>query len=826
MTTSSQTPADATERTDRYDATPIEHKWRKRWEESGLYRTDLILSSGRPKFYNLMEFPYPSAEGLHIGHVYTYGGADTNGRFQRMRGHEVFEPMGFDAFGIHTENYALKIDTNPMQLTARTTRRYREEQLSRIGAMFDWTHSVDTSQPAYYRWTQWLFLQLYKAGLAVRKKAAVNWCPHCLTVLANEQVIDGRCERCDTPVVQRELTQWFFTITDYADRLLNGLGKLDWPDESKRRQAYWIGRSEGAELVFTLVPPNPRGAAPGEPIPVFTTRPDTVFGATYVVLAPEHPLVEEITTPTQHAAVQAYIERARGATEIERTNAEREKTGVFTGAYAINPATQARVPIWIADYVLVQYGTGAIMAVPGHDERDYAFARQFDLPIIEVVASDAGIADAAYTGPGTMINSQQFDGLPSDEAKRAVVAWLAEAGTAQPRVTYRLRDWLISRQRYWGPPIPIIYCPKDGIVPVPEDQLPVLLPEVEDFHPTGTGKSPLTSVPSFVNTTCPICGGPAERETDVSDTFLDSSWYFLRYPCTEWNDRPFDPERLEQWLPVDMYFGGKEHVVMHHLYARFVTMVLHDMGHLPFEEPFTRLRLHGFVTKDGAKMSKSRGNVINPDEYIARIGADAFRSYLLFMGPFDQDNDFRDMNLVGVTRYQERVWRLMTETAPIGGTGVEMRPLHQAIKRVTRELSAYQYHTAIAALMEFGNWIGANRDAFTAEQYGEALRALTLMLAPVMPFLAEELWERQDGEYSVHQQTWPTWDEELAKDAEIVVPVQVNGKVRDRLTVAPGTDEATLRAQALASARVQEYLSGREPKKVIVVPDRMVNIVG
>jgi len=826
MTTSNQTPADTTERADRYDPTPIEQKWRKRWEESGLYRTDLTLTSGRPKFYNLMEFPYPSAEGLHIGHVYTYGGADTNGRFQRMRGYEVFEPMGFDAFGIHTENYALKIDTNPMQLTARTTRRYREEQLSQIGAMFDWAHSVDTSQPAYYRWTQWLFLQLYKAGLAVRKKAAVNWCPKDLTVLANEQVIDGRCERCGTLVVQRELTQWFFKITDYADRLLNNLEKLDWPDESKRRQAYWIGRSEGAELVFTVAGPDLGSAVSGEPIPVFTTRPDTVFGATYVVLAPEHPLVEGMTTPAQRAAVQAYIERARGATEIERTNAEREKTGVFTGAFAINPATQARVPIWIADYVLVQYGTGAIMAVPGHDERDYEFARVFDLPIVEVVASDVGIADAAYTGPGTMINSKQFDGLPSDEAKRAVVAWLAEAGTAKPRVTYRLRDWLISRQRYWGPPIPIIYCPTDGIVPVPEDQLPVLLPEVEDFHPTGTGKSPLASVPSFVNTTCPICGGPAERETDVSDAFLDSSWYFLRYPCTEWDDRPFDRARLDQWLPVDMYFGGKEHVVMHHLYARFVTMVLHDMGYLPFEEPFTRLRLHGFVTKDGAKMSKSRGNVINPDEYIARIGADAFRAYMLFMGPFDQDNDFRDMNLVGVTRYVERVWRLVTEAVPTGGAGVEMRPLHQAIQRVTRELSAYQYHTAIAALMEFGNWIGANRDAFTTDQYSEALRALTLMLAPVMPFFAEELWEQQGGAYSVHQQAWPAWDEELAKESEIIIPVQVNGKVRDRLSVAPGTDEATLRAQALASARVQEYLSGREPKKVIVVPDRMVNIVG
>jgi leucyl-tRNA synthetase len=811
-----RTQAEARER---YNPHIIEERWRARWEETGLYRTDLTLASGRPKFYNLMEFPYPSAEGLHIGHVYTYGGADTNGRFQRMRGYQVFEPMGFDAFGIHSENYALKININPMQLTARTTRHYREEQLGRIGAMFDWSHSVDTSQPEYYRWTQWIFLQLYKAGLAVRKEAAVNWCPKDLTVLANEQVIDGRCERCGTPVVQRELTQWFFAITDYADRLLANLEKLDWPDESKVRQANWIGRSAGAELTFAV-------AESDETIPVFTTRPDTVFGATYVVLAPEHKLVGRITTPEQRAAVEAYVERARNTTEIERTNAEREKTGVSTGAYAINPATGERVPIWIADYVLVQYGTGAIMAVPGHDERDYAFARIFGLPIVEVVASDAGIAEAAYTGPGALVNSGQFDGLSSDEGKAAIVAWLGERGVAQPRVTYRLRDWLISRQRYWGPPIPIIYCPKDGIVPVPEDQLPVLLPEVEDFHPTGTGKSPLASVPSFVNTTCPICGGPAERETDVSDTFLDSAWYFLRYPCTEWDDRPFDTERIAEWLPVDMYFGGKEHVVMHHLYARFITMVLHDLGYLPFEEPFIRLRLHGFVTKDGAKMSKSRGNVVNPDEYFARIGSDAFRMYMLFMGPFDQDNDFSDINLIGVTRYLERVWRYVTDPAPTDGAGVEMRPVHQYIKRVTEELGRYQYHTAIAALMEYGNWIGANRDAFTPEQRAEALRVLVLMLAPFTPFLTEELWERLGEPYSVHQQTWPVWDEAMAKELEVVIPVQVNGKVRDRLTVAPGTDDAIVRGLALASARVQEYLAGREPKKIIIVPDRMVNIVG
>ncbi len=818
-----------TQTADRYDPREIEARWAKRWEESGLYRTDLTLRDGRPKFYNLMEFPYPSAEGLHIGHVYTYGGADTSGRFQRMRGYEVFEPMGFDAFGIHSENYALKININPMQLTARTTRRYREEQLSHIGAMFDWAHSVDTSQPNYYKWTQWLFLQMYKAGLAVRKEAPVNWCPSCLTVLAEEQVEDGRCERCGTPVVQRELTQWFFKITDYADRLLEGLEKLDWSDESKVRHANWIGRSEGAELIFTVAETDDAGkpqVAAGAPIPCFTTRPDTVFGATYVVLAPEHKLVEQITTPAQRAAVAAYVERARNETEIERTNAEREKTGVFTGAYAINPATGARIPIWIADYVLVQYGTGAIMAVPGHDERDYEFAHVYHLPIVEVVSSEAGIAEAAYTGPGTMMNSGQFDGMPNEDAKRAITAWLQGQGKGQPKVTYRLRDWLISRQRYWGPPIPIIYCPKDGIVPVPEEDLPVILPEIEEFRPTGTGKSPLASVPSFVNTTCPICGGPAERETDVSDTFLDSAWYFLRYPSTEWDDRPFDRERTEQWLPVDMYFGGKEHVVRHHLYARFTTMVLHDLGYLSFEEPFKRLRLHGFVTKDGAKMSKSRGNVVNPDEYIGRVGADAFRTYLLFMGPFDQDNDFRDLNLTGVTRYLERVWRLVNDDAPASGTGVDMRPLHRFVKRVTEELEKYQYHTAIAGLMECGNWIGASREGFTPEQRAQALRTLVLMLAPFAPFLAEELWERLGGGYSVHEQTWPAYDPAMIEEEQVELAVQVNGKVRDRIIAAPGTDEATLRERALASARVQEFLGGRTPKKIVVVPDRLISIVG
>ena len=849
---------------ERYYPGQVEPRWRRRWDESGLYRTDLALADGRPKHYNLMEFPYPSAEGLHVGHVYTYGGADTSARFWRMRGYEVFEPMGFDAFGIHSENFALKLNINPMQLTAQTIRRYREEQLSRIGAMFDWSHSVDTSDPRYYRWTQWIFLQLFKAGLAVRKEAPVNWCPKDLTVLANEQVIDGRCERCGTPIVQRELTQWFLRITEYADRLLSDLERLDWPDESKVRQANWIGRSEGAELIFAV-------AESGEPIPVFTTRPDTVFGATYLVLAPEHKLVPRVTALDRLADVQSYVEQARNQTEIERTSTEREKTGVFTGAYAINPATDQAVPIWVADYVLVGYGTGAIMAVPAHDERDHEFARAFNLPIIPVVQPPAdllplsapergsggevepgaggwGLSGAAYTGPGRLISSGPFDGLPSDEAKAAITAWLAEQGKGELKVIYRLRDWLISRQRYWGPPIPVVYCPTDGIVPVPEEDLPVLLPVVDDFHPTGTGQSPLATVASFVNTTCPTCGGPARRETDVSDTFLDSSWYYLRYPSTDFDDRPFDRGRTERWLPVDMYFGGKEHVVLHHLYARFITKALYDLGLVPFDEPFARLRLHGFLTKDGAKISKSRGNVVNPDEYVDRVGADAFRTYLLFMGPYDQDNDFSDTNLVGVIRFLDRVWRLATEPLPTpvnvdadsaepadlplsapergpGGEVLDMRPLHRAVKRLTDELTAYQFHTAIAGLMEYANWVGASRERFTREQHAQAIETLVLMLAPFAPFLAEELWERLGRPYSVHQQPWPTYDAAQIEADTVTLVVQVNGKVRDRLEVPPDIAEEAARSRAVASPRVASLLAGKPPRRVIYVPGRLINIV-
>ncbi|ACZ41925.1 leucyl-tRNA synthetase [Thermobaculum terrenum ATCC BAA-798] len=799
------------------DIHAIEAKWRQRWQQTQIYKTDLRDES-KPKYYNLMEFPYPSGEGLHVGHVYTYSGADTNGRYRRMRGYNVFEPMGFDAFGIHSENYALKLGINPMVLTQRTVSRFRE-QMNRLGCMWDWSHEVNTSQPNYYKWTQWLFLQMYKAGLAVRKSAPVNWCPQCLTVLANEQVINGRCERCDTEVIQREMVQWFFKITDYAERLLNDLDKLDWPEVSKRLQRNWIGRSEGAELIFTI-------ESTGDKVPVFTTRPDTVFGATYVVLAPEHPLVDKITTPECREAVQAYKEATMREREIERLSLEKEKTGVFTGAYAINPANGERIPVWIADYVLMTYGTGAIMAVPAHDERDHEFAKKFGLPIVEVVQSPEGVEEQAYIGPGQMKNSGQFDGMPNEEAKKAITDWLAERGLGKHTVTYRLRDWLISRQRYWGPPIPIIYCDNCGEVPVPEDQLPVELPYIENFRPTGTGKSPLALVEEFYKTECPNCGGPAVRETDVSDTFLDSSWYYLRYPSTEFDDRPFDRDITRKWLPVDSYMGGKEHIVLHHLYSRFVTKVLYDLGYLEFDEPFTRLRLHGIITHLGAKMSKSRGNVVNPDEYIEKYGADALRTYLLFMGPYEDDNEFSVHGVQGVSRFLNRLYSLVDSRHDYGnGPGVDMKMLHRTIDRVTRGIEDLKYHTSIAALMEMSNWIADVRSEMTKEQLDTALKNLVLMLAPIAPHTAEELWERLGGAYSVHIQPWPEYDPSQLVEETVTIVVQVNGKVRDKLELPYNVAQEEAQRAALESEKVRAHLDGKSVKNVIWVPGKLINIV-
>jgi leucyl-tRNA synthetase len=693
----------------RYEPQAVERRWQRVWAESRIYESD--VQTAQKPFYALMMFPYPSAEGLHVGNLYAFTGADIYARFMAMRGHDVFEPMGFDAFGIHSENFAIQQGVHPRVLTAHNVERFRETQLKRSGCRFDWSHSVNTTDPEYYRWTQWIFVQLFNAGLATRRTAPVNWCPADRTVLADEQVINGRCERCDTPVEQKELEQWFLRITEYADRLLQNLDTLDWSDSVKHAQRAWIGRSDGAEITLNV------GDAE---LKVFTTRPETISGMTYVVLAPEHSLVARITTAQRRAEVVEYVERARGKTELERQQHARVKTGVFTGACAVNPYNGERVPIWIADYVLGSYGTGAIMAVPAHDARDREFAEAFDLPIREA------------------------DLLTPQEVKRI----------SEPRVQYRLRDWLISRQRYWGTPIPIVYCNACGPRAVPEDQLPVLLPDVEDWLPRGTGRSPLADVPSFVETTCPECGGPARRETDVCDNFLDSAWYFLRYPSTARSDRAFDPELTAKWLPVDMYVGGAEHSVLHLLYSRFITMALHDLGHLTFEEPFRRFRAHGLLIKNGAKMSKSRGNVVNPDAYFDRHGADTLRMYLMFIGPYDRGGEWTDSGISGIRRFLGRVWDLVAARADSADANMMAAPLRSVLDRtiakVTSDLEAMRYNTAIAALMTYSNTL---RDRSTV--YLEELRALVLMLAPFAPHLAEELWSRLGGAYSVHQQPFP-----------------------------------------------------------------------
>ncbi|HEX5580928.1 MAG TPA: leucine--tRNA ligase [Gemmatimonadaceae bacterium] len=820
-----------------YDPIAVEQKWQARWRERGTNNTD--LAGGERPYYALMMFPYPSAEGLHVGNLFAFTGNDIHGRFQRLQGHTVFEPLGYDAFGIHSENYALKVGEHPMRLIPRNVGNFRR-QLERAGLMVDWRYSVDTTDPAYYRWTQWVFLQLYRQGLAYKKKAAVNWCPGCKTVLANEQVVAGECERCGSMVEQRELEQWFFRISDYAKRLLENLDRLDWSETTKTAQRNWIGRSEGARITF-LAPMDGRVPAADEAalaadhpavmaaheITVFTTRPDTIFGATYLVLAPEHPLVGALTTDAQRAEVEDYRERVRHQDLVSRkTVGEREKTGAFTGSYAVNPATGKLIPIWIADYVLMEYGTGAIMAVPGHDERDFEFATKFELPIVRVVAAEGEDADtpldAAFSDDagGRLVASGAFDGLPVTEGKARIVEWLDEKGAAVPVTNYRLHDWCISRQRYWGPPIPIVYCDGCGTVPVPEDQLPVLLPDVEDFRPDDSGVSPLARHEAWYYTSCPSCGGRARRETDVSDTFLDSAWYFLRYPSAHRDDVPFDPETTRKWLPVDSYIGGNEHAVLHLLYSRFVTMALHDGGHLPFEEPFTRFRAHGLIIREGAKMSKSRGNVVNPDEYMEQWGADSFRTYLMFLGPYEQGGDFRDSGISGVKRFLDRLWASVHEAEDAEPDALVMRKLHQTIRKVGEDVPRLSYNTAIAAMMEYMNVLRAGERSVRRAE----VAPLVQLVAPFAPHLAEELWERLGHERSVFDSGWPAFDPALAAEDEIELAVQVNGKLRGtvRVPVAVTKDDAL--ARALAEPGIVKFVTG-EPKKVIFVPGRLLNVV-
>jgi len=809
---------------DRYRPAEVEEKWQAEWERRGtnLFTAGELSTPERP-YYNLMMFPYPSAEGLHVGNIYAFTGADVHGRFRRLTGHDVFEPIGFDAFGIHSENFALKVGIHPMDLIPRNVANFTR-QLRRIGGMFDWNHAVDTTNPDYYRWTQWIFLRLFEAGLAERKEAPVNWCPSCKTVLANEQVVAGRCERCDTPVEQRRIAQWFFRISDFAERLLSNLDALDWSETTKKAQQNWIGRSEGASLRFPL--PEPVGR---ERIEVFTTRPDTVFGATYMVLAPEHPLVDRVTTADRRPEVEAYREKVARMDLVARKKVDKSKTGVFTGGHCENPATGERIPIWIADYVLMEYGTGAVMAVPGHDERDFEFATMFGLPIRRVVAgvgegSDTPLAEALVED-GTSVNSGTFSGMPTAKAKRAIVEWLGDRELGEHRVTYRLHDWCISRQRYWGPPIPIIHCDGCGPVAVPDDQLPVILPRVEDFTPDDSGVSPLARGEEWYRTSCPECGRPARRETDVSDTFLDSAWYFLRYPSADRNDAAFDRELTRKWLPVNCYIGGNEHAVLHLLYARFITMALEEIGRIRFEEPFTRFRAHGLIIRDGAKMSKSRGNVIIPDPIIEEHGADAFRLYLMFLGPFEEGGDYRDQGIQGPFGFLKRLWETVVPVEALGDgppdPDVE-RKLHQTIAKLSEQIPELQYNTSIAALMEYLNVVRAgDRGAARSE-----VEPLVVMIAPFCPHLAEELWSRLGHEASVFDSAaWPSSDPEKAREETVTLAIQVNGKVRGSIALARGVSEEAVLARARVEPNVARYLEDAELRRVVYVPDRLLNLV-
>ena len=785
--------------------------------DTGLY-TAALHDDSRPKYYNLVMFPYPSGDKLHVGHWYNYAPADSWGRYMRMMGYNVFEPIGFDSFGLPAENYAIKTGVPPVQSIATNCAKM-EQQLTAIGTMYDWNKKVVTSDPEYYKWTQWVFLQLYKRGLAYRKRAPVNWCPVDNTVLANEQVNDGKCDRCKSEVTKRDLTQWFFKIRDYAERLLNFDG-LVWPEKTKLMQQHWIGRSEGSTIDFDIE------GHPKTKITVYTTRIDTLYGCSYVVVAPENPLLETIVTSGQTQAVSEYKEQTKKETDINRSAEGREKSGVFTGTYAVNPISGERVPVWTADYVLMTYGTGAVMAVPAHDERDYAFAKKYELPIKQVIkpASDVRVSlvDGPFTDDGILINSAEFDGVESSMARKKITEILKHESTGDFKVNFKLRDWLVSRQRYWGAPIPIIYCKDCGDVPVPEEQLPVVLPEVKDYVPKG--KSPLAAVPEFVNTTCPRCGKPAERESDTMDTFVDSSWYFLRYPSAHMPNAAFDRELVSRWMPVDMYIGGPEHACMHLLYARFITMALHDAGHINFDEPFKRLVHQGLVTKDGAKMSKSKGNVVSPDEFVERYGSDVFRMYLMFMGPFEAGGDWNDHGITGVARFVDRFWTLMTsstgtKTSEISAMRDLKRNIHKTIKKVREGIEAFTFNTSIASLMEFVN------DAMKTGIDVDQRKVMVRVIAPLAPHLAEEIWEFLGEKESVFNTQYPDFDPSMLVEDSAELVIQVNGKIRGTIIVATGTEKDAVLAAAKAHETVAKYLEGAVVKKEIYVPGKLVSFV-
>ena len=805
----------------------IEKKWQERWEATKL--NTFNKKNIDKKFYCLEMFSYPSGAKLHAGHWYNYGPTDSYARYKKMKGYEVFQPMGFDAFGLPAENYAIKTGVHPQDSTLKNIETM-EKQLKAMGAMFDWSAEIKTCMPDYYKWTQWLFLQLYKKGLAYRKEAPVNWCPSCSTVLANEQVIDGKCERCGTQVTRKNLTQWFFKITDYAEELLKGLDGLDWPEKTKAMQRNWIGKSVGGEITFT--------AESGDKFNVFTTRADTIFGVSYVVLAPEHPLVKKLCSPEQKKAVEEYIENTGKIDEIERLSSAREKTGVFIGAYAINPINDKKVPIYAADYVLYSYGTGAVMGVPAHDERDFAFAAKYGLPVTRVIHSTKGDDELPYCEDGVMINSINFDGLKSDEGRQAVLKRLSEMGKGGAKVNYRLRDWLVSRQRYWGAPIPMVYCKKCGMVPVPEKDLPVLLPYDVEFKPDG--KSPLAKHQGFMHTKCPCCGGEATRDPDTLDTFVCSSWYYLRYPDSNDSSKAFDPEIINKMLPVDKYVGGAEHACMHLLYARFVTKALRDMGYLNFDEPFKSLTHQGTILgPDGYKMSKSRGNVISPDDYIETYGADVFRLYLMFGFSYVEGGPWNDEGIKSIAKFLDRVKRICLKindykvnkkVCDIGKDEKELLyALNYTIKCVDRDMDSFSFNTAVARLMELVNALykydGVPEERKNVALMKEAEEKLIGLLAPMCPHFCEELWSLMGNKKSVFLSEYPVCDEKYLTLDEIEYGVQINSKMKTKLVLSAEATKQEIEAAALADEKVKEAVGNKKVEKIIVIPKRLVNII-
>jgi len=810
----------------RYNPKEIEAKWQQGWADSQLYEA-VDFDTTRQKYVILTEFPYPSGDGLHLGHVREYTLGDTIARHKRMQGYNVLNPMGYDAFGLPTENYAIKHKIAPQAATDKNVANF-QKQFESLGYSIDWSRSFKTSDPDYYRWTQWLFLQFFKSRLAYQKEIAINWCPFCKTGLANEEVVAGRHERCDTVVEKRTLNQWLLKITDYAERLITGLAEVDYPSRIADQQVNWIGRSQGAELTFTVKDSN-------REIKVFTTRPDTLYGATFLVLAPEHELVGNITSQAQKTTVEAYIQSAQAKSDIERQETSRDKTGVFTGAYAVNPANGAQLPIWLADYVLTGYGTGAIMAVPAHDDRDHEFAIKYELPIIRVVQNSAA-DDACSHDEGVMINSDKYDGMASADAREAMVTDLTKAGVATERINYRLRDWVFSRQHYWGEPIPIIHCQQHGAVAVPEDQLPVTLPPVEHYEPTDNGQSPLAEISEWVNTICPECGQPAKRETDTMPNWAGSSWYYLRYYDAHNSEAFADRKKLEYWGAVDLYLGGMEHTTLHLLYSRFWHQFLYDQGLVPTPEPYLARRGQGIIlATDGSKMSKSKGNVINPTDIIDQgYGADTVRLTLLFLAPYDQTTPWSNEGIAGTFRFLQRVWTLVQghlnpETSTFNSEqSVELqRAVHAAVKKVSQDIDSLAFNTAISALMELVNDMYKIKTIMPlgSPEWGGALMVLVQLLAPFAPHIAEELWLDLGGEGSVHVSHWPDWDEAKLVSQHMTLVVQVNGKVRAEMTVDSTINQATAQAMALENPRVTDYLAGRPIKKVIFVPGKLVNIV-